>query len=97
LNFRQATGVVNTCGLTHAVVLPFQTTGWPVTTPFEYDGVASNVPLSLSGEIGASFENGTFSWYNYTFPSNGGIWEYDELPQSLGAGAGLTFSYSPCG
>jgi hypothetical protein len=96
LNFHATTGTVNTCGSTQGQVVRVFSEGWPVTAPFVWNGHSSIVPLDPSGENSANYANGTYAWYNYTFPANGGIWQYDDLAQTSNTGAGLVFSYSPC-
>jgi hypothetical protein len=96
MNFEKATGTVNTCGSTEDRVLTLESLGWPVIVPFQRNGQSYSVPLDASGMNSANYANGTFAWYNYTFPANGGIWQYDNLAETSSMGAGLVFSYSPC-
>lgn len=96
LNFHKATGVVDTCGSTQGQVLRVFSQAWPVTVPFRWNGQSHSVPFNPNGENNANYGNGTYAWYNYTFPANGGIWQYDDLTQTSRTGAGLVFSYSPC-
>ena len=96
LNFHAATGTVDTCGSTQGQVVRDFSQGWPVTSPFEWQGHSISVPLDPSGANSANYANGTYAWYNYTFPANGGVWQYDDLAQTSSTGAGLVFWYSPC-
>ncbi len=96
LNFHEASGMVNTCGSTQGHVVRDFSQGWPVTAPFIWNGHSNVVPLDPNGANSANYANGTYAWYNYTFPANGGIWQYDDLTKTSSTGAGLVFSYSPC-
>jgi hypothetical protein len=96
VNFERATGLVNTCGSRTATVLPFESRSWPVTVPFRTGGRTLTVPLDPLGPNPSTYSNGTFAWYNYTFPANTGVWQYDDLSQTSETGAGLVFSYAPC-
>jgi hypothetical protein len=96
IDFVRATGTVDTCGSSQPEVLPFHTDGWPVTAPFEQDGQSYNIPLDPAGTDSADYANGTYAWYNYTFPANEGIWQYDNLLETSSTGEGLVFQYSPC-
>ena len=96
LDFHEATGTVNTCSQDQAQIVSVFSQEWPVTAPFDRNGHSYSVPLDPSAENTASYSNGTYAWYNYTFPANGGIWQYDNLAETSSTGAGLVFSYSPC-
>ncbi len=96
MDFERATGTVDTCGSSQGQVLRDFSQTWPVAAPFVRNGQPISVPIDPNGANSASFANGTYSWYNYTFPANGGIWRYDDLTQTSSTGAGLVFSYSPC-
>jgi hypothetical protein len=96
LNFSEGSGTVDTCGSTQGQVLLISSQEWPVTAPFEWNGHSLTVPLDPNGENSANYANGTYAFYNYTFPANGGVWQYDDLAQTSSTGAGLVFSYSPC-
>ena len=89
LNFSTPEGMVDTCGST-AAALDVVGQQLAFSIPFTWNGVSRSVPAaqsSVSGMIG---------WFNYTFPANGGIWQYDTLPGVNDSGSGLVFSYSPC-
>ncbi len=92
LNFQSATGVVNTCGSSQPQVIRLTSQGMPLDAPFSWNGQTHSVPLNLAN----SASGGSLVWYNYTFPANTGIWQYDNLAQTSSTGAGLVFSYSPC-
>jgi hypothetical protein len=96
VNFQTLTGTVDTCGETQDLVLPVKSVGWPITVPYQRGGRSYTVPLQTDWQNSANYTNGTEAWYNYTFPANGGIWQYDNLSQTSSTGAGLAFSYSPC-
>jgi hypothetical protein len=96
MNFQKETGSVDTCGEVQNQVLPVQSVGWPIAVPYLRGGHSYSVPLETSWENSANYANGTYAWYNYTFPANGGVWQYDNLAQTSSTGAGLVFSYSPC-
>jgi hypothetical protein len=104
LNFTSpAAGTVNTCGLAGpeslsissgplAIWLPFSWQGQHLRVPVDYYGVDASIPSSDGG-----FE----SFETYSFPANGGIWNYSFLQGSPAPGeahptAALAFSYSPC-
>ena len=96
LNIQATSGEVNTCGSGQSQILRVTSQTWPVLAPFDTDGKQVSVPLTPSGATGNGYSNGTFAWYNYTFPANGGVWQYDNLADTSSTGAGLVFSYSPC-
>jgi len=96
MNFRYATGSVNTCGSSQSQVLQIRSESWPVDVPFSLGGQVHTVPIDPSGANGRGYANGTYAWYNYTFPADGGIWQYDNLAETSSTGAGLVFSYAPC-
>jgi len=90
LNFTHQSGRVNTCGETSPTTLDL--TGQPLEAgiPFSWKGIAYSVPTAptpLSGMTG---------WFNYTFPADFGIWQYQYLPGYAGGNSGLVFSYSAC-
>ena len=96
LNFERTSGTVDTCGKSQDQVLQLSSQAWPVTTPFEWNNRSYSVPFDPDGAGSPGYGNGTEAWYNYTFPANGGIWEYDNLSDTSSTGAGLVFSYSAC-
>lgn len=96
ISFEKVSGTINTCGSLQNRVLPVFSQQWPVTAPYPFSGHTYSVPLDLTGLNSANYANGTYAWYNYTFPANGGIWQYDDLSQTSLTGAGLAFMYSPC-
>jgi hypothetical protein len=96
LSFQAVSGAVDTCGSVQNQTLPVFSAQWPVTAPVVLSGHTYSVPLDPGAYNTASYANGTYSWLNYTFPSNGGVWQYDDLSQTSSTGAGLVFSYSPC-
>jgi len=96
MNFQTATGSVDTCGQSQGQVLDWKSDTWPVRVPFEHGGQVESVPVDPSGADQNGYSNGTYAYYNYTFPANGGVWHYDDLAVTSNTGAGLTFSYSPC-
>jgi hypothetical protein len=96
LSFQSVSGTIDTCGSTLNRTLPIFSTQWPVVAPFEASGHTYSVPLDPGADNSANYANGTYGWYNYTFPANGGVWQYDNLAQTSSTGAGLVFSYSPC-
>jgi hypothetical protein len=96
LDFSTATGIVDTCGSTQGQALQIVSKEWPVTAPFFWNAHTYTVPLDPGGRDSANFANGTEAWYNYTFPANEGVWQYDNLAETYGTGAGLVFNYSPC-
>jgi hypothetical protein len=96
MNFQSATCTVDTCGSSHAQVLRIESEVWPVTDPFRLNGATHSVPIDPSGTDSTSYANGTYAFYNYTFPADGGIWQYDNPAQTSSTGAGLVFSYLPC-
>ena len=96
VNFDRATGTVDTCGSSQDQVIRDHSQAWPVTTPYHHDGQTTLIPIDPAGTNSPGYANGTYAWYNYTFPANGGIWQYDDLAQTSSTGAGLVFSYSPC-
>jgi hypothetical protein len=95
-NFHVASGTVDTCGSTGEQVVRISSQEWPVTAPFRWNGHSHLVPLDPSGANSQSYANGTYAWYNYSFPANGGVWQYDNLAETSSTGAGLVFSYAPC-
>jgi hypothetical protein len=96
LNFEVDSGTVDTCGVNQNQVLRLMSDGWSVLAPFQLNNQSYAVPLDPSGSNTVNYANGTYAFYNYTFPANGGIWQYDNLSQTSNTGAGLVFSYSPC-
>ena len=92
INFSSATGAVDTCGSEAPQSLNLTSQAMPVTIPFTWNGMNYSIPTNeLNNATG-----GTVTWYNYTFPANGGVWQYDKLADTSSTGAGLVFSYSPC-
>lgn len=96
MNFHASTGAIDTCGQPNGTVLRVFGTSWPITAPFESSGHSEAVPLLDQNWTNPSYHNVTYAWYNYTFPANGGVWQYDNLSQTSETGAGLVFAYSPC-
>lgn len=96
INFEKATGTVDTCGVNQPQVVRLASQEWPVTAPFIWNDQSFSVPLNLTGMNGVGWSNGTFAFYNYTFPANGGVWQYDDLSETSSTGAGLVFSYASC-
>ncbi len=96
MNFVRATGSVNTCGQATGQVIRWRSQEWPVDVPVILNGQAHSVPIDPSGANKGDWANGTYAWYNYTFPANGGVWQYDNLSETSSTGAGLVFSYSAC-
>jgi hypothetical protein len=92
INFRQTTGTINTCDLAQSQIIDITSEQMPVDIPFTWHGVS----YAVSAEVSNTANNGTFAWYNYTFPAGGGIWQYDNLAQTSNTGAGLVFSYRAC-
>jgi hypothetical protein len=90
LNFSSPTGNVTTCGRTAPVTLDTMGREMLVDIPFVSNGITYSVP------IGASSEIGSVGWFNYTFPADGGIWQYSPLSGVDSSTAGLVFSYSSC-
>lgn len=90
LNFTHSEGEVNTCGETVPSVLDVTGRQLAVNIPFSRNGTIYSVP------IGASMQNGMTGWFNYTFPANGGIWQYQSLTGVTSSTSGLVFSYSTC-
>jgi len=90
LNFTRASGEVDTCG--QARPSSMSLTGQPleVGIPFVWKGTSYSVP------VGPSPVSGMAAWFNYTFPADGGIWEYQDLSGYAGGTSGLVFSYSTC-
>jgi len=95
-NFQRSTGVVDTCGLDQSQQIRLTSQAWALYAPFSWNDHAYSVPIDISGTNSATYSNGTYAWYNYTFPANGGVWQYDNLAETSSTGAGLVFSYSPC-
>lgn len=95
-NFERTSGTVDTCGKSQDQILHLRSEAWPVTAPFQWNNRSYSVPFDPDGTGGSGYANGTEAWYNYTFPANEGIWEYDNLAETSGTGAGLVFSYSTC-
>ncbi len=96
LNFDSPSGSVSTCDLSSPAHLNVSSQGWPTRAPFAWDGGMSDVPLSFVGNNAPGFSNGSAAWYNYTFPADSGVWQYQDLGETYATGAGLVFSYSPC-
>jgi len=90
LNFTHGSGNVDTCG--QARPSSMNLTGQPmeVGVPFVWKGTSYSVP------VGPSPVSGMTAWFNYTFPANGGMWEYQDLPGYAGGTSGLVFSYTDC-
>jgi hypothetical protein len=57
-----------------------------VEIPFPYDGSIRVVNATVT--VTADFE--------YTFPSDSGVWGVDNLSAPGGPGGGWAFSYTPC-
>jgi hypothetical protein len=97
MNFEKVSGTVDTCGGSQSQILRLTSRAWPVEAPFQWNHRTYSVPFDPNGMMSApDYANGTYAWYNYTFPANEGIWDYDNLAVTSSTGAGLVFSYSPC-
>lgn len=90
LNFSHAEAMVDTCGVSVPTILKVTGGQFVAKIPFSSNGVSSQVPVGLSAEVGAT------AWFNYTFPANGGVWQYQSLPGIESSNSGLVFSYSSC-
>ena len=90
LDFARATGQVDTCGKTTPTTMMIKGGQLSVGIPFYSNGTTYSVP------IGASAQSGMMGWFNYTFPADGGMWQYESLPGVESMNSGLVFSYSPC-
>jgi hypothetical protein len=73
-----------------AVTLNVVGTELAVRIPFSWNGSERLIPT------GPSPVSGAFEWFNYTFPAQGGVWQYQALPGIAGGSSGLVFSYSAC-
>lgn len=96
MNFVRATGTVNTCGQATGQVIHWRSQAWPTDVPVTENGRSYTVPIVPSGADRGDWANGTYAWYNYTFPAKGGVWQYDNLAETSSTGAGLVFSYTAC-
>ncbi len=96
MNFVGASGEIDTCGTVLGQTLHIRSDAWPVTAPFRWGHRTYTVPLDTAGPDSQFYSNGSTSWYNYSFPANGGIWQYENVTQVSSTGAGLVFSYAPC-
>jgi hypothetical protein len=90
LNFTQANGEVNTCGKMNPELMDVKGSQLAVRIPFSLNGSGYSIP------IGPSPPSGMIGWFNYTFPADGGVWQYESLPGVDSMNSGLVFSYSPC-
>jgi len=90
LNFTNGNGEVNTCGKTNPASMDLKGSQLAVRLPFSLNGSVYSVP------IGPSPLGGMVGWFNYTFPADGGVWQYESLPAVDSMSSGLVFSYSPC-
>ena len=90
LNFTVASGSINTCGKAGSFSMDLTGQELSVRVPFYWDSTLHYVP---TGPVPLT---GMTAWFNYTFPANGGIWQYQELPGYAGGTSGLVFSYSAC-
>jgi hypothetical protein len=90
VNYSMAGGQVDTCGKPGPFHLNLTLEQLGIRIPFQVDGTEYSVP------IGPAALSGAFGWSNYTFPGDGGVWDYQVLPGVTGGGAGPVFSYSPC-
>ena len=90
LNFTRSSGEVNTCGKLSPATLAVMGGQLAVDIPFPSNGTVHWVP------VGPSSENGMMGWFNYTFPADGGIWQYQYLPGISDSTSGLVFSYATC-
>lgn len=90
LNFTRADGQVDTCGNSNAVTMDVMGPQMEAYVPFNENGTTYSVP------VGPSAESGMVGWFNYTFPAEGGVWEYQLVPGISSSDTGLVFSYAPC-
>ncbi len=108
LDYTSPAGVVDTCGQSKPTVLPQEAQATKSLVPFEHDGIASQVPVNPTYFYDLPAPDGMYpgpptigtagatGWFNYTFPEDGGIWDYSYGQSLLGANAGPAFSYAPC-
>jgi hypothetical protein len=90
LNFSRTEGQVDTCARATPVAMTVRGSELAVSIPFSWNGGSYSVP------VGPSEQGGMTGWFNYTFPADSGIWQYESLPGIPDAGSGLVFSFSPC-
>jgi hypothetical protein len=90
LNFTKADGQVDTCGIANPATMNVTGPQMEVYVPFSWNGTVYSVA------IGPSAESGMIGWFNYTFPANAGVWQYQFLPGISSGDSGLVFSYSVC-
>jgi hypothetical protein len=90
LNFTAPEGEVNTCGQARVATMNVTGQEMEVGIPFQWNGTVHSVP------IGPSTGSGMTAWFNYTFPANGGVWQYQYIPGLSGGNSGLVFSYAAC-
>lgn len=90
LNFTRSEGSIDTCGRASATT--FNVIGQEIAAaiPFSGNGTTHLVP------VGPSSVAGMTGWFNYTFPPNGGIWQYMSLQGIAGGSSGLVFSHVDC-
>lgn len=96
MNFTKSSGSVDTCGKDSSQTLSLSIKAWPAGVPYLWNGDVQLVPYEPRGPPGSAYVYGTYAGYNYTFPAEGGIWHYDNLGETGGTGAGLSFSYTAC-
>lgn len=96
MDYRTSSGEIDTCGLNSAAVLRTHTTKWPVQIPYSLHGTNYLVPLIPGVVSPSAWTGGTLVWYNYTFPANAGIWQYENLSQQSTTGGGFVFAYTAC-
>ena len=90
LDFARDDGHIDTCGQSSPYAMSVQGSQLAVSLPFFWNGSSYSVP------IGPSAQSGMTGWFNYSFPADDGVWQYEALPGVESAGSGLVFSYSPC-
>jgi hypothetical protein len=90
LNFTRSIGQVNTCGNANDATMDVKGQQMEAYVPFFSNETNYMVP------IGPSTESGMIGWFNYTFPADGGVWQYQYVPGISTSESGLVFSYASC-
>jgi hypothetical protein len=90
VNYSRADGQVDTCDEPGPFHLNLTEEQLEIQIPFQVNGTEYSVPVGPAAQIGA------FGWTDYSFPGDGGVWDYQVLRGVTGGGSGLVFSYSPC-
>ncbi len=93
-------GQIDTCGLLQQETLGFVGSPTLLKIPFQSAGGVQYVMADFNDAFAGSAVSYTI-WENYTFPANGGIWNYSYVlgsPTVTGTElpVGLAFSYTPC-